>query len=55
LVEVAYDTGFADQAHFSRAFKSAFGLTPTRYRALRTGQRPPNERILPRARGPRRT
>ena len=27
-----------DQAHFTRAFKSAFGLTPARYRALRTGQ-----------------
>jgi AraC-like DNA-binding protein len=36
LVEVAYDAGFADQAHFTRAFKSAFGLTPARYRALRT-------------------
>jgi AraC-like DNA-binding protein len=35
LVEVACDAGFADQAHFSRAFKSAFGLTPARYRALR--------------------
>ena len=35
LVEVAFDAGFADQAHFSRAFKSAFGLTPARYRALR--------------------
>jgi AraC-like DNA-binding protein len=35
LVEVALDTGFADQAHFTRAFRSAFGLTPARYRALR--------------------
>ena len=39
LVEVACDAGFADQAHFTRAFKSAFGLTPARYRALRAGQR----------------
>src|SRR3989441_13325082 len=38
LVEVAYDSGFADQAHFTRAFKSAYGLTPARYRALRAGQ-----------------
>jgi AraC-like DNA-binding protein len=38
LVEAACDAGFADQAHFTRAFKSAFGLTPARYRALRTGQ-----------------
>ena len=39
LVEVALDTGFADQAHFTRAFRSAFGLTPARYRALRTASR----------------
>ncbi len=37
LVEVACEAGFADQAHFTRAFKSAFGLTPARYRALRVG------------------
>jgi AraC-like DNA-binding protein len=36
LVEVAGDAGFADQAHFTRVFKSAFGLTPARYRVLRT-------------------
>ena len=35
LGEVALDAGFADQAHFSRMFKAAFGLTPARYRALR--------------------
>jgi AraC-like DNA-binding protein len=35
LVAVACEAGFADQAHFSRAFKAAFGLTPGRYRALR--------------------
>src|SRR5213078_5330941 len=39
LVEVAFDAGFADQAHFTRAFRSAFGLTPARYRALRAAQR----------------
>jgi AraC-like DNA-binding protein len=39
LVEVALDAGFADQAHFTRAFRSAFGLTPARYRALRATQR----------------
>ena len=38
LVEVACDAGFADQAHFTRAFRSAFGLTPARYRALRASQ-----------------
>jgi AraC-like DNA-binding protein len=35
LAEVACDAGFADQAHFTRAFKAAFGLTPARYRSLR--------------------
>jgi AraC-like DNA-binding protein len=35
LVDVALEAGFADQAHFTRAFGSAFGLTPARYRALR--------------------
>ena len=35
LAEVACDAGFADQAHFTRAFKSAFGLTPARYHAFR--------------------
>jgi AraC-like DNA-binding protein len=37
LVEIACDAGFADQAHFTRTFKAAFGLTPARYRALRAG------------------
>ena len=37
LAEIACDAGFADQAHFTRVFKSAFGLTPARYRVLRTG------------------
>ncbi len=36
LAEIACDAGFADQAHFTRAFKSAFGLTPARYRAYTT-------------------
>lgn len=34
LSDVAFDAGFADQAHFSRTFKAAFGLTPARYRTL---------------------
>jgi AraC-like DNA-binding protein len=36
LVDVALEAGFADQAHFTRMFKAAFGLTPARYSALRT-------------------
>ena len=35
LAEIACDAGFVDQAHFTRAFTSAFGLTPGRYVALR--------------------
>jgi AraC-like DNA-binding protein len=35
LVEIALEAGFADQAHFTRMFKAAFGLTPARYGALR--------------------
>ena len=39
LVDVALDAGFADQAHFTRMFKAAFGLTPARYTALRAQER----------------
>jgi AraC-like DNA-binding protein len=40
LVDIALEAVFTDQAHFSRMFKSAFGLTPMRYRVLRvTGVR----------------
>jgi len=36
LSMIALDTGFADQAHFTRVFKQAFGETPGQYaRALR--------------------
>jgi AraC-like DNA-binding protein len=35
LGEVARDAGFADQAHFTRMFKAALGLTPAHYRAIR--------------------
>lgn len=31
LAELAVDAGFADQAHFTRMFKSAHGITPARY------------------------
>jgi len=34
LVEAALTAGFADQAHFTRAFRSAYGLTPGRYTRL---------------------
>jgi AraC-like DNA-binding protein len=46
LAEIALEAGFADQAHFTRAFRSAFGLTPARYRALRSQSPDPgNERL----------
>jgi AraC-like DNA-binding protein len=40
LVDVAGETGFADQAHFTRMFKATFGLTPARYRVLNAGAAP---------------
>jgi AraC-like DNA-binding protein len=40
LVDVALEVGFADQAHFTRMFKAAFGLTPARYGALRAQEVP---------------
>jgi AraC-like DNA-binding protein len=37
IAETAHESGFADQSHFSRMFKRAFGLTPDGWRrALRT-------------------
>jgi AraC-like DNA-binding protein len=36
LVDIACEAGFADQAHFTRVFKAAFGMTPARYQALQT-------------------
>jgi AraC-like DNA-binding protein len=44
LAEVALDAGFADQAHFTRVFRGAVGLTPARYRALRESRTPSAER-----------
>lgn len=32
LAEIALQAGFADQSHFSKAFKSYVGTTPSRYR-----------------------
>jgi AraC family transcriptional regulator len=32
LAEVAAQSGFADQSHFTRAFREHFGITPGRYR-----------------------
>jgi len=38
LIELAFATGFADQAHFSRLFKAAFGMPPKKYAALKVHQ-----------------
>ncbi|WP_426123217.1 AraC family transcriptional regulator [Pararhizobium sp. PWRC1-1] len=35
LVEIALETGFSDQAHFTRHFKKAHGMTPGRWASLR--------------------
>jgi len=48
LVEVSYDAGFADQAHFTRTFTSAFGLTPACYRSLSAARMWPHGRHPPR-------
>lgn len=32
LAQIAYGCGFADQSHFTRVFKSHFGLTPAKFR-----------------------
>lgn len=32
LVEIALETGFSDQSHFTRSFKNITGMTPTEYR-----------------------
>jgi AraC-like DNA-binding protein len=34
LVDIALETGFSDQAHFTRHFKKAHGMTPGRWASL---------------------
>jgi AraC-like DNA-binding protein len=46
LADVALAAGFADQAHLSRMFKRAYGVSPGRYRALESGLiRPVDHRV----------
>jgi AraC family transcriptional regulator len=33
LLDVTFECGFSSQAHFSRSFKNAFGVTPSEYRS----------------------
>ncbi|MDC0948921.1 helix-turn-helix domain-containing protein [Gammaproteobacteria bacterium] len=35
IVDIAYELGYSDPAHFSRAFKTLAGVTPSAYRRLR--------------------
>jgi len=39
ISELAYLHGFADEAHFSRAFRRTFGISPREWRAERGGAR----------------
>lgn len=41
LSDIAYDLGYADQAHLTRDFKSVIGLTPAFYRACLAARRLP--------------
>ena len=34
IVQVAHNTGFSDQSHLTRWFKTRLGITPGRYRKL---------------------
>jgi len=43
ISEVAANTGFADQSHLTRQFRSRLGLTPGRYRSA-AGAPPPSSR-----------
>jgi AraC-like DNA-binding protein len=38
IIQSALGAGFSDQAHFTRAFKAAFGMTPAKYAALNMGR-----------------
>jgi AraC-like DNA-binding protein len=41
VTAIGYDAGFKDPGHFSRAFKSKFGSTPSAYRSNSTTKIPP--------------
>lgn len=39
IAELAYQSGFSDMSHFSRAFRRRFGLSPREYRAKIIGEK----------------
>jgi AraC family transcriptional regulator len=39
IAEIALASGFANQSHFTHAFRKALGVTPAAYRSLITGKR----------------
>ena len=39
IAEIALQSGFANQSHFTRAFRKAHGVTPAAYRNLTAGKR----------------
>jgi AraC family transcriptional regulator len=41
LAEIATEAGFADQAHFSHAFRAAYGMAPAAYRKARLSNTTP--------------
>jgi AraC-like DNA-binding protein len=41
ITSIGYEVGFKDPAHFSRAFKARFGVTPREYRSGDVGGQPP--------------
>jgi len=41
--DVALESGFGSTAHLSRAYKRAFGCTPTEERARRAGRVAPSQ------------
>ena len=45
LAEIASLSGFADQSHFTRVFKSHFGSTPGEYRRRSLTGGPPNRKL----------
>ena len=46
LAEVASQSGFADQSHFTRLFKKQFGLAPGEYRRLSPPDTPLKHKLL---------